>query len=383
MSTTILQLIPRLDTGGAERSTIDMVAALADAGYGALVASEGGRLEQELASKGGVLFRMKMDSKSPLTIFLNGWRLAELIRSQNIKLIHARSRAPAWSGLLAARLTQTPFIATYHGLYSGKTSLKRWYNSVMVRGCAVIANSHFTAEHIARVYPQAASRIVTIPRGLDEDVFDPAKLDLARVKALRESWGVRAGETIVLLPGRLTRWKGQSVLIAAMKALGRNDVRAVLAGDAQGRNDYEAELRAEILAAGLTDQIVIAGHISDMASAYAASDIVVSTSVKPEAFGRIAAEAAAMERPVIASDHGGARETVVPEGSGLLTPPGDAPTLTAALSRLLAAGPQGRAAMGAKGRTHVLARFTRARMCADTMALYRRILSEASQDAHR
>ncbi len=375
----ILQIVPSLGTGGAERSTIDMAGAIVADGLAALVASEGGRMESELAAAGGELIRMPVASKSPVAILANALRLRRIIAARNVRLVHARSRAPAWSALIAARLSGVPFIATYHGIYAAKSGLKRWYNSVMVRGAAVIANSQATADHIAKEYHRRRPRIVVIPRGIDLAHFDPDQVAPERVAALRAQWGARAGDLVVLLPGRLTRLKGQLVLVEALIQMKRADtldgIRAVLAGDAQGRDAFEAELVGAIDAAGLGDRVIVAGHVSDMAAAYLAADIVVSASIYAESFGRVPVEAAAMGKPVIATDHGGARETVLAGRSGLLTPPGDAAALAAALEELIGLGPEGRRAMGAAGRTYVLSRFTRERMCAATLALYREILS--------
>lgn len=377
----ILQVIPGLDAGGAERTTIDMARALVCEDWRSLVASEGGRMEPLLASTGAELFRMPLNSKAPHKIFANARRLAKLIRTQNIKLIHARSRAPAWSALLAARRTGIPFVTTYHGIYNASNPFKRYYNSVMVRSDAVIANSQWTADHIVREHRIASERITVIHRGVDLEEFDPAGVSPDRIAALRARWNVGEGQMIVLLPGRLTRWKGQLVFLAALAQLARasalDNVRAVIAGDAQGRNDYIAELRAAIAQNGLEDTVPIMPHITDMPAAYLASDIVVSASTDPEAFGRVAAEAGAMGRPVIASDHGGARETVLPNRSGLLIPPNNTEALGHALSALLSAPDEERRRMGEAGRAYVRANFSLERMCTETIAVYRRLLSPA------
>lgn len=375
----ILQIVPRLDTGGAERATIDMARTLAVDGYAALVASEGGRMAGELKAAGGELIDLPAASKSPLTILANARRLKRLIAARGVKLVHARSRAPAWSALLAAKFAGVPFIATYHGSYSASNALKRWYNSVMVRGAAVIANSQWTAAHLAREYGNKRARVVVIPRGIDTTVFDPAGVAPDRVSALLQSWAVRDGDVVVLLPGRLTGWKGQTVFIdalAQLQAQGKlGHLRAVLAGDAQGRAGYEASLRNAVKAHKLDDAVCIPGHVGDMAAAYLAADIVVSASTRPEAFGRVAAEAGAMGKPVIATDHGGARETVLADVSGMLTPPGDASALATALTHMIAIGDEGRRKMGAAGRAHILGRYTRERMCAETLVLYREFLA--------
>lgn len=375
---TVLQIVPTLDTGGAERSTVDIAAALVREGFRALVVSEGGRLVPELKAGGGEWIDLAAASKSPPTIVSNVFRLKRIIERENVRLVHARSRAPAWSALMAARMAHIPFVVTYHGIYNASNALKRCYNSVMVKGDAVIANSEWTAAHIVAEHGGRAKNVTVIPRGIDLTHFDPAGVPPDQVSMLRAQWGANGDDLVVLLPGRLTRMKGQLVLIAALTqmknegVLGR--IRTVLAGDAQGRDAFEEEVKRAVETAGLKDRVVVTGHVCDMASAYLASDIVVSASIYAESFGRVPVEAAVMGKSVIATDHGGARETVLAGVSGILVPPGDAAALATALTRLVAMGPEGRAAMGAKGRTHVLHRYTRERMCADTIALYRTLL---------
>jgi glycosyltransferase involved in cell wall biosynthesis len=376
----ILQIVPRLDTGGAERATIDIAAALARGGFTPLVASEGGRMVPELEAAGGEWIVMPFDAKSPFALAANARRLRKLIRDRSVRLVHARSRGPAWSALWAARAENVPFVTTFHGAYSAGNSAKRLYNSVMLRGDAVIANSQWTADHIRSTYGVQPKRLVVIPRGVDLETFDPARIGPERVDRLRNAWGARAGETVILLPGRITRWKGQLVLVEALAQLTRDRsrlFRAVLAGDAQGRDEYAAEVKRSIGRSGLADMVVIAGHVSDMAAAYRAADIVVSASTQPEAFGRVAAEASAMKLPVVATDHGGARETVLPGLSGELVPPGNAKALGDALAKLLHVGPEARFAMGARGRDHIAKNFNLGRMRTDTLALYRELLGTA------
>jgi glycosyltransferase involved in cell wall biosynthesis len=375
----ILQVVPRLDTGGAERATIEIAGALAREGFVPLVASQGGRMVAQLEAAGGEWIPMPLDAKSPLALLANARALQRLIRIRAVKLVHARSRGPAWSALWAVRKERVPFVTTFHGAYSAGTAIKRFYNSVMLRGDAVIANSRWTAEHIRNTYALQPKKLVTIPRGVDLDEFDPARVPPERVNRLRESWGVRGGQTVILLPGRITRWKGQLVLVEALARLARNGaaqhIRAVLAGDAQGRDAYAAEVKHSIERSGLADVVTIVGHVQDMPAAYLAADIVVSASTDPEAFGRVAAEASTMERPVIATDHGGARETILPGTSGILVPPADASALAAALAELLRRGSGARSAMGAQGRAHIARNFSLARMTCDTLALYRELLA--------
>jgi glycosyltransferase involved in cell wall biosynthesis len=379
--TTILQVIPKLDQGGAERATVDIARALRGAGFRALVASEGGALESELAQAGGGLVRMNVASKNPLVILWNALRLARLIRWEDVSLIHARSRAPAWSALLAARITGIPFVTTYHGIYNAKSGLKRWYNSVMARGDAVIANSEWTARHIRETYAFIPKNLVTIPRGIEFERFDPTRVPQIEVSALRHRWANGVPDArIVLLPGRLTRWKGQAVFLEALGLLAKfgrlpRNARAVMVGEDQGRTSFVAELEALIAQHGLQKVALIAGGCDNMPAAYLASDIVVSASTDPEAFGRVTAEASAMGRPVIATDHGGSQETVLRGKSGLLVPPGDAAALADAIHDLLSRSPEALAAMGAAGRAHIAANFTLETMCRDTLTVYRRLLA--------
>jgi glycosyltransferase involved in cell wall biosynthesis len=372
----ILQIVPTLNAGGAERSTIEIAAALAREGFTPLVASEGGRMVAELEAVGGEWIPMPANAKSPLQLFANARRLADISRVRSVALVHARSRAPAWSALWATRRTNTPFVTTWHGAYSGENAAKRLYNSVMLRGDAVIANSQWTADHIRSVYSYRPKKLVVVPRGVDPAAFDPAEISPERVARLRAQWNAREDDIVILFPGRLSRRKGQLVLVDALAPLVREfgKLRAVLVGEATRRDDYAAEIERTIKRQNLAHVVTVAGHVQDMPAAYLAADIVVFATIEPEGFGRVAAEAAAMERPVIATDHGGTREIVLPEISGFLVPPGDADALAAAMRKLLDAGAAGRAAMGARGRAHVLGHFTLARMTADTLALYRELL---------
>jgi glycosyltransferase involved in cell wall biosynthesis len=382
-----LQIVPSFNGGGAERTTIDIARALVDAGLRALVASEGGEMEDELRSAGGELIRLSAASKNPLIISRNAQKLVHIIRKRNILLIHARSRAPAWSALIAARLTGIPFVTTYHGIYPAKNGLKRFYNSVMARGDAVIANSEWTAVHVRKTYPKLGKRLVTIPRGLDFHRFDPTAVSAERIARQRQAWGVRAGDRVVLLPGRMTRLKGHAGLIAALTVLKRNGqlppaLRAVIAGATEDRHiPYVEELKRAVAREQLEGAVIFAEHVADMPAAYLAADIVVSTSIVAESFGRIPPEAALMGQPVIATDLGGPRETVLDGVSGLLVPPGDAGALAGALADLLSRAPEQLSAMGAAGRAHVLARFSVERMCADTLALYRDLLEQDRRKA--
>ncbi|KAA5802272.1 glycosyltransferase family 4 protein [Alkalicaulis satelles] len=367
----ILQLIPELDAGGAERTTIEMAEAVTRAGGRCLVASCGGRLESALLEAGGELIRLDMKSKNPVTLWRNAARLARLIEAEGVQIVHARSRAPAWSGRWAARRTGAAFVTTYHGTYSARTGLKRVYNAVMASGDRVIANSYFIADHVRAEHGVGEDRLRVIPRGVDLDVFDPAAVAPERVAAMRARWGASPGEAVVLLPGRLTRWKGQAFLIEALAGW-PSTIRLVCAGDAQGRGAYEDALKAAAEAAGVT--LVLPGHESDMAAAYMAADLVVCPSLEPEAFGRTAAEAMAMGAPVIASDHGGAREVVAEGETGWRAAPGDAEAWRNAIAAALALDSQARAALAGRGRARAAALFSKQALQESTLQVYRELL---------
>ncbi|KQP88188.1 glycosyltransferase family 4 protein [Methylobacterium sp. Leaf117] len=391
---TILQIIPELDAGGAERTTVDVAAALAAAGARALVATEGGRLVGELQAKGGVWLPFPAASKNPFAMALNVGRLARLCRREGVQIVHARSRAPAWVALGAARRMKLPFVTTYHGSYSGRTGVKVLYNSVMARGDVVIANSHYTAALIRSLHPeQAGDRIRVIHRGTDLSLFTPAAVLPARVEALRRAWGVAPHERVVLLAARLTAWKGQRVLIEAaalMRDRGVTDVAIVLAGDPQGRVAYERELDALVAARGLRGIVHRVGHCADMPAAFRAASVVAVPSVEPEAFGRSAVEAQALGTPVIVSDLGAVPETVLspPEvptsqRTGWRVPPGDAAALADALCEALSLGASARDAMTRRGRVHVEAHFSLEGMVGDTLAVYADLLAKQALARHR
>ena len=376
---TILQVIPDLSAGGAERTTVEMAEAITGAGARALVVSEGGRLESSLKRAGGELIRMQASSKNPLTIRANTKKLVELIGSEQISLVHARSRAPAWSAYRACQQTGTPFVTTYHGAYSGVTGLKRRYNSVMAKGDLVIANSDWTAAHVIAVHGVDPARIVTIPRGVDFASFDPQQVAPDRLQALQTAWHIQDDDrrTLLLLPGRLTSWKGQKIAIeaiAGLSGLERQKLHLVLAGDAQGRTKYLSELEDAILAHGLGGCVSIVGHCTDMPAAYALADIILAPSTRPEAFGRVAAEASAMARPVIVADHGGQREIVVEGQTGTRAEPGSVPSLTACIRAITSLPPAAQKAMGEAGQAHVRQRFSKKQLQRATLGVYARLL---------
>ena len=382
----VLQIIPELEAGGAERTTVDVAEGLAAAGARALVATEGGRLVGELQAKGGSWISFPAAAKNPLAMALNVGRLARLCRREGVQIIHARSRAPAWVALGAARRLRLPFVTTYHGSYSGRTGVKVLYNSVMARGDVVIANSHYTADLIHRLHAeQAGDRVQVIHRGTDLATFSPVAVGPARVEALRRAWGVAPHQRVVLLAARLTAWKGHRVLIEAaalMRARGIGDLAVILAGDPQGRTNYEREIDALVAARNLGGIVRRVGHCTDMPAAFRAASVVAVPSVEPEAFGRSAVEAQALGTPVVVSDLGAVPETVLSppdvepgQRTGWRVQAGDPAALAAALAEALSLGASARDGLARRARAHVEENFSLERMVGDTLAVYARLLA--------
>lgn len=372
---TILQVVPRLDQGGVERGTLEIADAVISAGGRALVASEGGQLVPRLQKLGAELFPMNLASKNPVNIWQNAGLLARLIREEGVDVVHARSRAPGWSAYWATRRTGMPFVTTYHGTYGEDMPFKRLYNSVMAKGEPVIAVSEFIADLVRQRHRVPEDRLVTIPRGADISVFSEDAVGNERAVKLAEQWGIiEDTRPVVMLPGRLTRWKGaESAIDAAeiLKARRGADFVILIVGD-EADAAYARGLDQRILAKGVGDCVWRTGGCADMAAAYKLASVVLSASTEPEAFGRVVVEAQAMGRPVIATDHGGARETVVHGESGWLYPPGDAERLAETMDVALDMDPSERAHLGMAARVRVHSRFTVATMQRDTIAVYER-----------
>ena len=371
---TVLQVLPALETGGVERGTLEVASAIHAAGGRAMVASAGGRLVPNLLRLGADHVTLPLASRDPWRIWRNAALLEEVIRSEKVDIVHARSRAPAWAAWLAAKRTRVPFVTTYHGTYSEGFPGKRWYNSVMARGTLVIAISGFIAELIQQRHGVPPARIRMIPRGVDVSQFEPAKVNGDRVPRLARAWRVEDGQPIILLPGRLTRWKGQGVLIQALARLRNTEAVVVLAGSDQGRLAYAEELAALARRLRVEHRVRIVGNVDDMPAALKLSDIVVNASTQPEAFGRVVIEGQAMARPVIATDHGGAVETVAHGVTGWRVRPNDPDELAGMLDQVLAQPLATRLDMGEQARAMVHARFTTAAMQAATLDVYREVL---------
>lgn len=391
---TILQIIPELDTGGAELSAVEIADAIVRAGGRALVLSEGGRLAPRISASGGEFVPFAAATKNPVRLLWNAWAIRRMIAEEGVDLVHARSRAPAWSALIAARRAGKPFVTTYHGAYNERTRLKRAYNAVMAKGDTVIANSRYTKRLIEERYGTPPERIRVIYRGVDGSTFDPAIISDERKAALRARWKAAPGTRIILQPARLTNWKGQSTVIEAarlLEAQGRLGASlVVLAGDAQGRDAYRQRLEAEIAAAGLEGKVILPGHVDDIPAALALAHLAVVASIEPEAFGRVATEAQAMECPVIATDIGAPPETVAAtpnvgaeERTGWLVPPGDAARLAEAMSEALSLAPEARQALGSRARARALTHFGLDQMRIQTLEVYDRLLGTRLAENYR
>lgn len=370
----VMQVLPRLETGGVERGTIDITSALTAANRRAIVVSAGGSMVRAIKRAGGLHITLPVDSKNPVIMHNNISALTKIITHYNVGLVHARSRAPAWSARSAAERTGVPFVTTFHGTYNYGNPVKKAYNAIMTKGDRVIAISDFIGHHIAEVYDVPYERIRVIPRGVDFNFFNPESVSAERMIKLSETWRLPDGSPIVMLPGRLTRWKGQSVLIEAAHRLATPEVRVLLVGDDQGRTSYRNELKAQIERIGAGAIIHLTGPCDDMAAAYMLADAVVSASLDPEAFGRVAAEAQAMGRLVIASDHGGTRETVIAGETGWLVPPGDADALAQTLDKALGMSSEDRGNIGKRAAAHIRKNFSKSQMNAATLAVYEELL---------
>ena len=372
----ILQVLPSLQAGGVERGTVEMVRAIAGAGGTALVASAGGRMVPLVERAGGRHVTLRLLTKDPLGIWLNAGRLARLIRAEAVDIVHARSRAPAWSAMLAARRTRVAFVTTWHGVYGENLPFKRRYNAVMARGDRVIAISDFVAERVARDYGVGPDRLRTIPRGADTAVFDKAAVRGDRLHALSRDWNLPDGAAVIMLAGRITPWKGHGLLLDALARLPRDarDWVCVLVGPEQRSGALAGRLLTRAGQLGIAHRLCFAGQCDDMPAAFALADIVVAPSLKPEPFGRVVVEAQAMGCAVVAADHGAATQTVRHGVSGYVFPPGDAEALADTLAHVLSMNPTDRGNLGHWARAGVLERYSTASMQRATLAVYDELL---------
>lgn len=376
----VAQLVPSLDDGGVERSVLEMAERLSAEGTRNWVVSAGGRLLADLAAAGAGHLDLDIGRKSPVAIWRASRRLARWLETERIDIVHARSRAPAWVGSLAcARAAHAPrFITTFHGVYGHRSALKRRYNSGMLRGPLVIANSQFIADHLRVVYDVAPERLVLAPRGVDPARFDPARVPASRRAAIRAEFG-STDRALLVIVARISRWKGHMLLLDALRQLADLPWSLAVVGAPESQSVAEA-LAARAEAHPFAGRVHFAGSRTDVPDLLAAADLAFSVATEPEAFGRAVIEAGAMETAVVGTDHGGTRETLRDGQTGWAVPPNDAAALAAAIRAALE-DPSERAARGRAGRAHVLARFTTQRTLDAEIGAYHRLLADGESPA--
>ena len=378
----VLQVIPKLGYGGAETGCYDIAHYLSENNCKSFIVTSGGELLKFVDKKKVKVFRLPVHSKNPLLILVNALILIGIILINNISIVHARSRAPAWSCLFATKLTGRKFVTTFHGTYNFKNNLKKFYNSVMVRSDLIIAGSNFIFSHIKENYSKYLNdkkKLMVIFRGINVDYFDPTTKFDSDEKKLLIKWNIKKDKKIILLPGRLTSWKGQEVFIEAINLvnteLGYEAFYAVILGSDQGRDLYKKKLIRLSEQYRLANQIRFIDHCKDMALAYNVSDIVISASTEPEAFGRVAVEAQSMQKPIIASNIGGSNETIIDEKTGFLFKSGNAKSLSQKILKLLYLDEIILKSIGTEGRNNIVKKFNVEKMCFSTYSEYKRLLN--------
>jgi len=373
---TVLQVLPSLGSdGGVERGTVEIAQAIVENGGRAIVAATLGPKIHDLDRVGAEHINLPMNSKNPIIIYKNIQRLVKIIETQGVDIIHVRSRAPAWSAYFASKKTGCPLVTTFHGTYKIQGLIKRKYNSIMTSGDKIIAISSFIAVHLRLNYGIPNRKISIIHRGVDLQRFNPKAVSAERIINLSEKWRIPSGLPIVMLPGRLTRWKGQTFFIEAIAKLKRQNLLCLLVGGDQGRSGYRKELEALVVKHKLEQVIRVVDHCNDMPAAYMLADLVVSASIEPEAFGRVIVEAQALGRPVIATDHGGPQETIIQDKTGWLVPPKNIDVLAKTIEIALSLNNEKRTAFFNNGISNIQNNFSKDAMCAKTLDVYNQVLS--------
>jgi len=378
----VLQVIPKLGYGGAETGCYDLAHYLTEYGCVSYIVTSGGELLKFVDKKKVKLIKLPVHSKNPILILLNTIALIFIILLKDISIVHARSRAPAWSCLIATKITRRKFITTFHGTYNFKNSIKKFYNSVMVRSNLVIAGSNFIFSHINNNYSKyfdSKKRFLVIFRGINVDYFDPSKTSCTAESQLISDWKLDRNRKIILMPGRLTAWKGQETFIEALnlvnKELGHQSFYAVILGNDQGRDVYKKKIKRLAEQYRLNNQLKFINHCKDMPLAYKISDLVVSASIEPEAFGRVSVEAQSMEKPIIASGIGGSNETILNNKTGFLFEAGNAESLSKKIIEVLNLNESTLKFMGIEGRKNIIKKFNVEKMCFSTYSEYKKLLN--------
>ena len=378
----ILQVIPKLGYGGAETGCFDLAHYLHEHNCKSYIVTSGGPLLKYINKKKVKILRLPVQSKNPILILLNSILLTLIIFFLNVDIVHARSRAPAWSCLIATKLTRRKFVTTFHGTYNFKSDLKKWYNSVMVRSDLIIAGSNFIFSHIKENYSKYLSnkkKFLVIFRGINTDYFNPKKIKESDKNLLKKKWNITDEKKIILLPGRLTEWKGQEMFIEAISLLKKNlselEFIAVILGSDQGRKIYKKKLIRLVEQHRLSGNVIFVDHLELMPIAYEISTVIVSSSIEPEAFGRVSVEAQSMEKPIIASNIGGSNETIINDKTGFLFKAGDSKNLSEKLKEVLNLSELTLNGIGAEGRKNIIAKFNVEKMCNTTYSEYKKLIN--------
>lgn len=374
---TILQVLPSLVSGGVEKGTVEVSLRLKQELCNPLVASAGGSLVRILQENGIKHFRMPLTNRDPLSILYNAKTLAKYIKEKNIDIIHARSRAPAWSAYLASKLTGIKFVTTFHGIYNISNIFKKHYSSVMVKGEKIVAVSNFVKQYILKNYPVKEENIEVIYRGVDYNIFDPNLITKEKIIKLKEKYNVPANNLLILLPARMTEWKGHMILIEALKKIKNLNFYCLMVGDLSKHPEFVKRVRNKIMEYKLQNKIQIFGHESNMFDLYAISDIVVSPSIRPEAFGRTIIEAQAMEKLIIATNIGGAAETIKDNFSGYHVAENDAEKLSTKIAESISNFESDAILQIRKqARDSVIEHFSLEKMLQKTLAIYSKLLDD-------
>ena len=377
----VLQVIPKLGYGGAETGCYDLAHYLAEKECGSFIATSSGELLKYVKKEKVKIFKIPVYSKNPLLIFINAIFLSILILFNKINIVHARSRAPAWSCYLACLLTNKIFVTTFHGTYNFKSRLKKFYNSVMLRSKLTIAGSNFIFNHINENYNEYLNKnkkLRVIFRGINIDYFNPKNISILKQEKLKKEWELSSEKFTILMPGRLTYWKGQEKFIEALNILiedyNNTNFQAILLGSDQGRKVYKKKLTSLIERYSLTKKVKFISHCKEMPLAYSISDVIVSASIEPEAFGRVAVEAQSMCKPIIASNIGGSKETVLNKKTGFLYKFDDPRELAKNLNTVIQLSQEELKLIGNEGRKNITKKFDVEVMCDSNLREYKKLL---------
>ncbi|MDC2996174.1 glycosyltransferase family 4 protein [Candidatus Pelagibacter sp.] len=378
----VLQVIPKLGYGGAETGCYDLAHYLHEQDCKSYIATSGGELLKYVDKKKVKIIKLPVNSKNPLIMLLNSICLTFIILFLNINIVHARSRSPAWSCLIATKITFRKLVTTFHGTYNFSSNIKKFYNSVMVKSDLLIAGSNFIFSHINNNYLKYLNpkkKFLVIFRGINTEYFDPDNLNKNSVSKLKTLWQIEENSKVILLPGRLTSWKGQELFIEAInkfKKLNSDlDFTAIILGSDQGRTVYKKKLERLVEQYDLTNNFRFIEKCEYMPAAYMLSDIIVSSSIEPEAFGRVSVEAQSMRKPIIASNIGGSNETIIDNKSGILFESGNADSLSKKIDEVINLDTLTLELMGKEGRKNVINRFNIEKMCLNTYSEYKKLFN--------